>query len=63
MRKSQADYNKAHLARLRRKAHAYDKIIVLLDAVPSLAAELPAAKPITDFIERVVSDAKAEAAE
>ncbi len=63
MRKTQSQYNRDHLARLRRKAKAFDRLVLILDVVPSLALDAPAAKPITDFIVRAVADAKTEAAE
>jgi len=62
-RKTQAEYNREHLARLRRKAKAFDRLVMILSVVPSFAQEAPAVKPVTDFIERAVSDAKTEAAE
>ena len=33
MRKSQADYNKAYIERMRRKAQAFDRLLVQLSAV------------------------------
>jgi len=56
MRKSQAQYNKEHLARLRRKAKAFDQLVTVLDAVPNMADKRDA--NLAKFIENVVSAAK-----